>query len=232
MKDNKKASDSKSRFLRKVDLFSKLKEQTLEEVLSIVTEEKYEKESVVFKEGDKGDSLYIVKSGKINLTKKDGSGKDSTLASLGEGAVIGDMSLVDDQPRSATAVTERDTNCIVITKEDFTALIADNPEIMQAILRMTTERLRTTNSHLKELEASTIQMEKVIGVISNIARRSNILSLNASIEAARAGDSGKGFSVVATEMKKLSELSAKEAGKIQELLGELRSKTKAISLLN
>jgi methyl-accepting chemotaxis protein len=94
---------------------------------------------------------------------------------------------------------------------------------------MTTERLRLTNTHLKELETSTNQMEDVIRVITKIARKSNLLSLNASIEAARVGEVGRAFSVVASEMKKLAEDSAQEAKKIDTLLQDLQTKTKAIA---
>ena len=72
-------------------------------------------------------------------------------------------------------------------------------------------------------------MEDVIRVITNIARKSNLLSLNASIEAARVGEAGKAFSVVAAEMKRLAEDSAQEANKIDSLLQALQSKTKAIA---
>jgi methyl-accepting chemotaxis protein len=72
-------------------------------------------------------------------------------------------------------------------------------------------------------------MEDVIRVITKIARKSNLLSLNASIEAARVGEAGRAFSVVAAEMKKLAEDSAQEAKKIDTLLQELQIKTKAIA---
>ena len=117
----------------------------------------------------------------------------------------------------------------LITKDDFRTLLGTVPEISFQILKLTTERLRATNAHLKELEASTNQMEDVIRVITNIARKSNLLSLNASIEAARVGEAGRAFSVVATEMKRLAEDSAQEANKIDSLLQALQSKTKAIA---
>lgn len=219
----------KIQFLRQVSLFKSLSDKALLDLSAITIEQTVPAKTTVFKEGDKGDALYIVKSGKVNILKRNSSGIDSVLVALGKGAVIGDMAIIDEQPRSASIATIPDTTFLIITKEDFRSLLADVPEISYQILKLTTERLRATNVHLKELEASTNQMEDVIRVITKIARKSNLLSLNASIEAARVGEAGRAFSVVAAEMKKLAEDSAQEAKKIDGLLQELQTKTKAIA---
>ena len=222
----------KIQFLRQVPLFKSLSDKALLDLAAITIEQSYPPKSIVFKEGDKGDALYIVKSGKINILKRNSAGIDSVLVTLGKGALIGDMAIIDEQPRSATIATVQETNFLIITKEDFRDLLGKIPEISFQILKLTTERLRVTNTHLKELEVSTKQMEDVIRVITKIARKSNLLSLNASIEAARVGDSGRAFSVVAAEMKKLAEDSAQEASKIDALLQDLQTKTKAIAGMN
>ncbi|NLM17743.1 MAG: cyclic nucleotide-binding domain-containing protein [Candidatus Riflebacteria bacterium] len=220
---------SKVQFLRQVDLFRSLPDKALLDLSAIAIERLVPAKTTVIKEGDNGDALYIVKSGKVNVLKKNSSGVNSLLVSLGNGAVIGDMAIIDEQPRSASIETVVDTVFLIITKNDFRSLLTDRPEISFQILKMTTERLRGTNAHLKELEAYTTQMEDVIRVISNIARKSNLLSLNASIEAARVGEAGLPFSVVAAEMKKLAEDSAQEARKIEQLLQNLQSKTRVMT---
>ena len=219
----------KIQFLRQVALFRSLSDKALLDLSAITIEQTIPPKNMVFKEGDKGDALYIVKSGKVNVLKRNSSGADSVLVSLGKGAVIGDMAIIDDQPRSASIATIQETTFLILTKDDFRNLLADVPEISFQILKMTTERLRATNVHLKELEASTNQMEDVIRVITKIARKSNLLSLNASIEAARVGEAGRAFSVAAAEMKKLAEDSALEAKKIESLLQDLQTKAKAIA---
>lgn len=221
----------KVQFLSKVSLFSSLNEKALLDLSAITVEQSFPAKTIVFKEGDPGDALYIIKSGKVNILKRTSAGTDLILATLGKEAVIGDMAVIDDMPRSATVMTVQDTIFYVITKSDFKNLLTNNPEISFQILKMMTERLRKTNTSLKELEASAQQMEEVIKVISKIARKSNLLSLNASIEAARVGQAGAAFSVVAAEMKKLAEDSAMEAKKIDELLKALQSKTKALAMM-
>ncbi len=219
----------KIQFLRQVSLFRSLSDKALLDLSAITIEQLIPPKTIVFKEGDKGDALYIVKSGKVNILKRNNSGIDSVLVSLGKGAVIGDMAIIDEQPRSASVQTIQESAFLIITKDDFRSLLSEIPEISFQILKLTTERLRATNIHLKELEASTNQMEDVIRVITKIARKSNLLSLNASIEAARVGEAGRAFSVVAAEMKKLAEDSAQEAKKIESLLQDLQTKTKAIA---
>ncbi|MDN5279431.1 MAG: family transcriptional regulator, cyclic receptor protein [Clostridiales bacterium] len=219
----------KIQFLRQVALFRSLSDKALLDLSAITIEQTIPAKTTVFKEGDKGDALYIVKSGKVNILKRNSAGIDSVLVTLSKGAVIGDMAIIDEQPRSASVATVQDSTFLIITKDDFRSLLGDVPEISFQILKLTTERLRATNVHLKELEASTNQMEDVIRVITKIARKSNLLSLNASIEAARVGEAGRAFSVVASEMKKLAEDSAQEAKKIDTLLQELQTKTKAIA---
>jgi CRP-like cAMP-binding protein len=219
----------KIQFLRQVSLFRSLSDKALLDLSAITIEQNVAAKTMVFKEGDKGDALYIIKTGKVNILKRNSAGVDSVLVSLGKGAVIGDMAIIDEQPRSASVATIQETSFLIITKDDFRNLLGEVPEISFQILKMTTERLRLTNTHLKELETSTNQMEDVIRVITKIARKSNLLSLNASIEAARVGEAGRAFSVVASEMKKLAEDSAQEAKKIDTLLQDLQTKTKAIA---
>ncbi len=219
----------KIQFLRQVSLFRSLSDKALLDLSAITIEQTIPAKTIVFKEGDRGDALYIVKNGKVNILKRNSAGIDSVLATLGKGAVIGDMAIIDEQPRSASVATIQESVFLIITKDDFRNLLGEIPEISFQILKMTTERLRATNIHLKELETSTNQMEDVIRVITKIARKSNLLSLNASIEAARVGEAGRAFSVVAAEMKKLAEDSAQEAKKIDTLLQELQTKAKAIA---
>lgn len=219
----------KLQFLRQVSLFKSLSDKALLDLSAITLEQQVPSKTMIIKEGDKGDALYILKSGKINILKRNNAGIDSVIVTLGKGAVIGDMAVIDEQPRSASVATVQDSSFLIVTKDDFRNLLGAVPEISFQILKITSERLRKTNMHLKELEASTSQMEEVIRVISKIARKSNLLSLNASIEAARVGEAGRAFSVVAAEMKKLAEDSAQEARKIDSLLQDMQAKAKALS---
>lgn len=78
---------------------------------------------------------------------------------------------------------------------------------------------------IEELNNSSASIEQIIGVINSIASQTSLLSLNASIEAARAGDAGLGFAVVADEIRKLAEQSMDSVHKIQDIVSEIRTQT-------
>ena len=80
---------------------------------------------------------------------------------------------------------------------------------------------RTVKSNMIELNEHTKDMEKIVSIIKQISSQTNLLSLNASIEAARAGDAGKGFAVVAEEIRKLSEQTKDSTEDIQQIIEKL-----------
>jgi methyl-accepting chemotaxis protein len=78
---------------------------------------------------------------------------------------------------------------------------------------------------IQEMEESTRAIETIVSVINDIAAQTNLLSLNASIEAARAGDAGKGFSVVADEIRKLADQSVESVNQIRDIVQAIGMKT-------
>ncbi len=91
------------------------------------------------------------------------------------------------------------------------------------------ERAESTSGKVFELEAKTRHVHQITEIITSVAHRTNLLSLNASIEAARAGEAGRGFSVVADEIRKLSESAGRSADEISQLMHEIQGDTAMVA---
>jgi methyl-accepting chemotaxis protein len=96
-------------------------------------------------------------------------------------------------------------------------------------MRAVFERVEQTGQMVFDLEAKTGHVHQITEIITSVAHRTNLLSLNASIEAARAGEAGRGFSVVADEIRKLSESATRSAGEISKLINEIQSDTSEVA---
>lgn len=104
---------------------------------------------VIFKEGDKGNEMYLIKSGSVKITKKIG-GKEKVLAVLSEGDFFGEMSVLDGSLRSASASTEEETELIIVDRAAFLAQARENPFI-EYVIETLIKRLRETDDMLKFL---------------------------------------------------------------------------------
>lgn len=150
---NKKSDiESKIVFLRRVPIFGGVDDESLIKVASITSEKNYSKKNIVFHEGDYGDALYIIKSGRIKIAKVALDGREKTLTILKGGDFFGEMAIFDDMPRSATAESmDNDVRLLSISKNDFERLIIENPSIAIRIMKDLTRRIRQVNEQVQDL---------------------------------------------------------------------------------
>ncbi|HTB34190.1 MAG TPA: cyclic nucleotide-binding domain-containing protein [bacterium] len=138
--------------LKKIPLFSALTEQEIYQVMKLSFEKKYTKDSTLFIEGMPGEVLYIVKAGKVDILKKTPQG-EVLLSHLGPGEFLGEMSLIDDIPRSATARVAEDSELVVITRKCFQDMLKGDPHIsaqlLMHFLKVASSRLRATDKRLE-----------------------------------------------------------------------------------
>ncbi|MSP60629.1 MAG: Crp/Fnr family transcriptional regulator [Myxococcales bacterium] len=106
--------------------------------------------SVLFNEGDPGHDMYVVHSGLVQLTRKL-RGNDSLLANLGPGEFFGEMAIVNNRPRSATALALADTTALVIDQRTFEVMIRRNTEIAVRLVRKLANRLDQANAQIEVL---------------------------------------------------------------------------------
>jgi signal transduction histidine kinase len=109
---------------------------------------RFDKDEIVFNEGDAGDSLYLVGTGSVRISKKGRAGEQETLALIEPGNFFGEMALLDGQPRSAMAIAAESTLLAGVDDEVFQHLLELAPSRLHLnFLRLVSQRLRNVNSH-------------------------------------------------------------------------------------
>jgi CRP-like cAMP-binding protein len=107
--------------------------------------------AVLFSEGEAGDSLYIMLSGKLKLGRRAADGRQNLLAVMGPSDILGELSLFDPGPRTATATALTDARLARLKKTSLRPWLNNRPEIAEQLLRVLARRLRRTNDALADL---------------------------------------------------------------------------------
>lgn len=108
---------------------------------------KFNKDEIIFKEGSKGAEAFVIKSGFVEI-QKNINGNDVLLAILGKGNIFGEMALMNNEVRTATAISSEDTELVVVGKKQYAALLDQSPKIISSIVTSLIERLDETSSRL------------------------------------------------------------------------------------
>ena len=98
---------------------------------------------VIFREGDKADELFVIKSGHVRIQVG-----NRTMADLVADNIFGEMALIDSEPRSATAVAITDVELVPISEKQFLFLVTQTPYFALKVMRILAQRLRVTNKSL------------------------------------------------------------------------------------
>ncbi|MCH7875156.1 MAG: Crp/Fnr family transcriptional regulator [Gemmatimonadetes bacterium] len=137
--------------LHGVPLFSRLGEAELARVAEAARERTYPKNSVILFEDDPGDALYIVVTGQVKVVLIGEDGREVILSVLGESDFFGEMSLIDDEPRSAHVIAMEDANLLVLRREDFQNALEAHPRIALGLLLALSHRLRRADDKIGSL---------------------------------------------------------------------------------
>ncbi len=129
--------------LKNSDLFGQIPSKQLYYLAQIVEEQVYEANQPIFNEGDEGDSMYIISEGSVRIHLH---GRELTVLHTGQS--VGELALMDKQPRSAGATAAERTVLLRLSARDFNRVTATNPNIMSGAVRVLAQRLRATNERL------------------------------------------------------------------------------------
>jgi len=121
-----------------------------------MVEQKLSRGDVLFSEGEPGDKLYVIESGKIKLGHTASDGRESLIAVLGAGEMIGELSLFDPGPRTATAAALTNCKVLAMGHEALLPWLVGRPDLAVSLLAALARRLRRTNEALADLVFSDV----------------------------------------------------------------------------
>jgi CRP/FNR family transcriptional regulator len=137
--------------VRRAPLFAALDDEAGQALLTEMSSTRMERGDVLFREGDPGDSLYVIGEGKIKLGRTSADGRENLVAILGPGEMFGELSLFDPGPRTMTATAVAETQLMGLRNDSLTGLLSGRPEVSKSLLAALAQRLRRTNEHLADL---------------------------------------------------------------------------------
>lgn len=135
-------------FLATVPLFSGLDRFELERFAEVTREKSYPRGSVILFEDDPGDSLFVVREGRVKVVLIGEDGREVILGVLGVGEYFGELSLIDDRPRSAHVIAMEDSNLLVLRREDFRKRVETSPSVAWSLLSELSRRLRRADDKI------------------------------------------------------------------------------------
>lgn len=127
----------KAEILKDTELFAEMDSDSLDQIAEALESVSYPCDAVIMREGDPGDALYAVVEGKVLLLKE-----EIHVLTMGKGAVVGEMALLDGKPRSATIIAGTDVQTLRLTRTDFERLVFRSPAMMQGMNQLLTNKLR------------------------------------------------------------------------------------------
>ncbi len=194
--------------LRHVRVFAGLSEQDLTAIAEVSISRRYRAGEVVFREGDGGDTCYIVRSGLARAVRQHSDGRSITLAHFGAGDIFGELAMFDEEPRSATVDVIEEVEVVAIPGRDMQRLMREYPDIAVKLNAALAQRLRATNERLARQSFQTVQ-SRVATVLAQM------------VAAARSGGEGESDIVIALTQADLAKLAGSSRESASRFLATL-----------
>ncbi len=146
--------------LRAVPLFESLDNEAAGEICSLLTSQDCPAGAVLFRAGDAGDAMFLIESGKVQISMKSKGGEELILAILAEGDFFGEMALIDGKPRSANALIVENSRLAVLSRQHFIAFLRSSPNVAVEMITALIRRLRRTDELLRHLATRNVNEEE------------------------------------------------------------------------
>jgi CRP-like cAMP-binding protein len=163
-------------WLKRVSIFHDLDEASLTSLEGLFKEKNYDKEALIFGQEDAGDALFVVTSGRVKVVLYGHSGREVILSVFKPGDFFGEMSLLDNQPRSANVIAIEDAQLLVLDRASFAKHLSTNPQTALNVLAEMSRRLRRADAIIGNLA--------LLDVYGRVARFLRELAKNEGVETA------------------------------------------------
>jgi len=142
--------------LRGIPLFAGVAQEDLERVASHLIERRYPRNTTIVEEGLSGDYMYILREGRVKVTKLSDDGREKILVMLGPGDFAGEMALLEGGPRSASVKTLTEVRMLALSRADFLGVLRRSPDLALAVIAELCRRLRSVNEQTSALSFQTV----------------------------------------------------------------------------
>src|SRR3954447_4702087 len=153
--------------LRRVSLFSELSPSELEKIARVAVPRSYQAGSIILREGDPGDTCYILRSGEARVVRQHADGRAITLTNLGPGEIFGELAMFGGEVRSATVEAVDDVQAVAILAGDLKRLLGEHPEIAVKLLSALGAKLREANARIARQSFQKVS-SRVAGVLAEL----------------------------------------------------------------
>jgi CRP/FNR family cyclic AMP-dependent transcriptional regulator len=155
--------------LRSIPLFARVADSDLEQIASHVIERRYPRNTTIVEEGLPGDYMYIIREGRVKVTKLSEDGREKILEFLDAGSFVGEMALLERAPRSASVKTLAPVRMLALSRNDFLSLIRRSPDLGLAVIEVLCSRLRTQNDQSSALSFQRVK-DRTKGLLQRLAK--------------------------------------------------------------
>ena len=155
--------------LRAIPLFSGVSPADLASIASRLIERRYPKNATIVEEGLAGDYMYVIRQGRVKVTKASEDGREKIMDFLERGAFFGEMSLLDQAPRSASVKTLEPSVLLALSRRDFLDLLRTSSDLALAVVQELTRRLREADVQASSISFLRVQ-ERTRGLLERMAR--------------------------------------------------------------
>jgi len=144
-------SNSAAETLKVVPFFSNLNQNEAIDLANRLVERRFNSGQVIFHMGDPAGLLYIITDGKVKIAYTSNDGQEAVLAILGAGDFFGELALLDDSPRSASAESLESTQTLTLHRDEFLGFIDSNPAFARQVLNVLARRIRHLNDQISDI---------------------------------------------------------------------------------